>query len=130
MKTLAQKFLVKPGHRVLGLNVPAEVAPLLDPLPDGATIVFDADGRYDVVLLFVRDTAELERLAPAALAAAPNDTLLWIAYPKQSSGIHTDINRDRGWEPVTIAGRRPVAQIAVDATWSALRFRPRERVGR
>lgn len=129
MKTLAQKLFIKPGFRVLGLNVPAEVEPLLHPLPDGATIEDDASGEFDAVVLFVRNAAELERFAPTALTAAPDDTLLWIAYPKKSSGIKTDINRDRGWEPVTNAGRCGVAQIAIDETWSALRFRPLERVG-
>jgi len=55
--------------------------------------------------------------------------LLWIAYPKQSSGIKTDVNRDILWQLSLQTGLRPVTQIAIDETWSALRFRPAERVG-
>ena len=42
--------------------------------------------------------------------------------------MKTDITRDRGWEPVTAGGLRPVTQIAIDETWSALRWRPIELV--
>jgi hypothetical protein len=45
---------------------------------------------------------------------------------KKTSNITTDITRDIVWEEVMMmnAGIRPVTQIAVDETWSALRFRP------
>jgi hypothetical protein len=54
------------------------------------------------------------KLAPAAS--------LWIAYPKTTSGVMTDLTRDAGWGPVERAGFGGVAQVAVDETWSALRF--------
>ena len=82
----------------------------------------------DFVQLFVRDSAELATYAPAALAAIKRDGVFWIAYPKKSARVTTDLTRDRGWAPVTAAGLRPVTQIAVDETWSALRWRPIELV--
>jgi hypothetical protein len=84
---------------------------------------------FDFVQLFVRSIAELEELAPSALKSINFDGLLWFCYPKQSSKIKTDINRDSGWNVVKQAGLRPVTQVAIDDTWSALRFRPVERVG-
>jgi len=65
-----------------------------------------------------------------AIAALKYDGLLWISYPKRSSKVETDLTRDRGWEVMTEAGLRPVTQVSIDALWSALRFRPLERVGR
>ena len=56
--------------------------------------------------------------------------LLWLSYPKRSSKVETDLSRDVGWEVVADAGLRPVTQVSIDETWSALRFRPVERVGR
>ena len=47
--------------------------------------------------------------------------MLWIAYPK---GNRSDINRDTLWPYLTEYNMRPITQIAVDETWSALRFRP------
>jgi hypothetical protein len=53
------------------------------------------------------------------LLAAP--AVLWFAYPK---GGRADINRDTLWPLVATHGLRPITQVAIDDTWSALRFRP------
>jgi predicted transport protein len=50
-----------------------------------------------------------------------------MSYPKTSSGIKTDLTRDVGWKIVEDAGWRGIAQVAIDETWSATRFRPSER---
>jgi len=55
--------------------------------------------------------------------AAKADRLAWIAYPKASQ-MGTDLNRDILWKLVKPMGIRPVRQVSVDDTWSAMRFRP------
>lgn len=121
---LAKKLVLKPGYRVLLLNAPAGIRERLLPLPEGATLAETPDGAYDAVLAFVRERAELERLAPAAIGAIPAGGLLWFAYPKRSAKVTTDMTRDVGWNAVRAAGLQPVTQIAIDDVWSALRFRP------
>ena len=101
----------------------------LGPLPEGARIETEPGTTYDWGQAFVRDVAELRLLAPQARDAATYDGLLWISYPKKSSKIATDISRDVAWEVMKEFGLRPVFQISIDETWSALRFRPTERVG-
>ena len=73
-----------------------------------------------VVLAFAKDKRELMRY----LSAASKDSdILWVAYPKGSSKIGTDLNRDilagemkkKGWESIAL--------IAIDETWSAMRFK-------
>jgi hypothetical protein len=56
--------------------------------------------------------------------------VLWICYPQKTSAIASDVNRDIAWAPLAEAGYRPVTQVAIDDTWSALRFRPQSEVGR
>jgi hypothetical protein len=82
------------------------------------------------VLLFVNNLGEAERLAPQAMAAVAPGGLLWIAYPKGTSGVKTDVNRDRLWPVIEALGWKPVRQVAIDEVWSALRFRPACEVGR
>ena len=53
---------------------------------------------------------------------------LWFAYPKKSGARASDISRDTGWAPLLEAGLLPVTQVALDADWSALRFRFRDEV--
>jgi hypothetical protein len=129
--SLAKKLGVKPGQCLLLLHAPSGYRERLGPLLDGVELVEAAEdapsGAFDAVHLFVGGKAELDRLAPgalAALAALRPGGLLWIAYPKKSAKTGTDISRDEGWDTIAAAGLRPVTQIAIDETWSALRFRP------
>jgi len=79
-------------------------------------------------LLFVRGRAEVEEHFEPTAKAIKYDSLLWLAYPKGGSSIKTDINRDKLWELLKPTGYRPVAQVSIDRDWSAIRFRPTEKV--
>ncbi|EYF08207.1 YdeI/OmpD-associated family protein [Chondromyces apiculatus] len=127
---LAAKLQLKAGHRVLLIDAPEDHAGALDPLPEGATLSRTARGTFDVVHLFVQQAKDLARNAPKAIAAVREGGVLWISYPKKTSGVKTDITRDVGWDVVTAAGWGPVTQVAVDDTWSALRFKPEASVQR
>ena len=122
--SLIKKLRIQPGQRALILNPPAGYFELLGDLPDVA------EGKFDFVHLLVKDSAELDALRPSALAAVEYDGLLWISYPKRSSKVPTDLSHDVLWELMAGTGLSPVTQIAIDAVWSALRFRPTGRVGK
>jgi hypothetical protein len=128
--TLAKKLRIQAGNRVLILNQPEGYTELLGDLPEGVTISNEPQGTYDFVHLFVRSSSELKDLLPAAMEAAAYDGLFWISYPKQSAKVVTDLNRDVLWELMMETDLRPVTQVAVDPIWSALRFRPADRVGK
>jgi len=70
----------------------------------------------------------LERLIGPVLEAVEFDALLWICYPKGTSGVKTDVNRDILWKHLAGRGIRPVTMLAIDETWSAMRMRPVELV--
>ncbi len=127
---LSKKLRVHSGHRMRLINAPKGYVKQLGELPEGARIVHKGHDVCDFGHLFVRSVAELEDLAPEVVRAVKPDGLLWISYPKKTSGVKTDITRDVGWEVMSAYGLRPVAQIAIDNVWSALRFRPKELVGK
>ncbi|QHA08936.1 hypothetical protein GQF42_41915 [Streptomyces broussonetiae] len=95
--------------------------------PDDVDLDFEAPGdaaSADAVLVFVTRSGDLLGAgAQAALATARRDALAWVAYPKGGK-LGTDLNRDTLAAALSERGVRPVRQIAVDDTWSALRFRP------
>jgi hypothetical protein len=126
---LSKKLLIKPGQTVTIVNAPEGFETMLDPLPAGATVSHSLKKELSFVLLFVRSVAELEKWGASVTKAAARDGLLWIAYPKKSSKMKSDLNRDAGWDVITKAGSRCVAQISIDETWSGSRFRPFELVG-
>lgn len=78
------------------------------------------------VLAFIRNKAELQTFLDNELSKCKYDALLWFAYPKGTSGIKTDINRDILWKLAEPYGIRPVSMVSLDGTWSAIRFRPIE----
>jgi len=80
-------------------------------------------GAADAVVAFARNRAELDSVAVPAIEAARLDKLAWIAYPKAGK-LGTDLNRDILAALLTERGVQPVRQVAIDDTWSALRFRP------
>jgi hypothetical protein len=126
---LLKKLGVKPGYRLLVLNAPDGYLDQLAPLPEKAELATKGKGPFDVVQLFVKNKAQVDRDAAKAIGAVKPRGLLWIAYPKKSSKIETDISRDVGWETMKKADWEGVAIFAIDDTWSALRFRPAADVG-
>jgi hypothetical protein len=127
---LLKKLRMQPGHRALILNAPAGYLDELGELPEGVEVEEQLDGTFDFVQVFAKDLAELERLAPLAADAVAYDGLLWVSYPKKSSKMESDLTRDVVWQEVAKTGLRAVSQISVDDVWSAIRFRPPEKVGK
>ena len=117
--TIAEKLQIKNGHTVCVKRAPEGFA--LE-LPEAAIVVDTAD-RADVVLVFVKDSSELETYAVPFLDAALRDAIAYVAYPKAGQ-MSTDLNRDILWRHVTKEGLRGVCQVSLDEVWSAMRFRP------
>ena len=125
---LANKLLITPEARVLMVNAPIGYAKKLEPLPPGATVTVKRGIAADVVMVFVRDSGELRRLA-SGFAALEEDAILWVCYPKGGATAGTDLDRDilhAAMEKHELTGGSPVA---VDEAWSAMRFRAPEDVG-
>lgn len=112
------KLQLKAGQLVAILGAPADVE--ID-LPTGGRRTPSPD-EADAVIVFVRTADELGRHAGPAIGAARADRLSWIAYPKAGQ-LETDLKRDVLASLVSRHGVRPVRQVAIDAVWSALRFR-------
>ena len=126
MASLFAKLQYKNQETILLLNAPAEFQPYLTEIVEQAHIdnAPDGDKRYDFAIVFVKSGAEVAASSALASTHMNNDAVLWFAYPKKSSQKYqTDINRDRGWQPLGDLGYEPVRQVAIDADWSALRFR-------
>jgi hypothetical protein len=90
----------------------------------------DRKAKRTQTLVFVRNKAELLAFLKNDLQRIEPDSLLWFAYPKGSSKVKTDINRDRVRETGEQFGITTVTAVSIDDTWSALRFRPTDRVGK
>lgn len=118
---LHRKLGVKPESRVLLVAAPPEFA--LDEVPPGAVVQTRATGSsYDVVLAFCPDRARLEKRVAALPERTTNAGALWLAWPKRASGVESDLDENVVRDVGLDAGLVDVKVIAVDATWSALKF--------
>lgn len=117
MSTIERKLQIREGMEGGVYGRPPEVRLPFPNLPNLKK------NRLDFAVVFVTRTADITQLALPAIRAIKEDGLLWFAYPKKSGAIKTDISRDHGWEPVVDLGFEGCRQIAVDDTWSAIRFR-------
>lgn len=86
------------------------------------------DQKSSATILFVKDFAEFKLIVPEAINHIVSDSKFWICYPKGTSKVKTDINRDILWKLMEPVGLRPVTMVSFDETWSAMRFRPLEKV--
>jgi len=133
---LAKKLGIKDDFRAVLLHVPDEVkAELREALGKCRIQRISGDtGRdLDFIFLFVRSRAGLElELLPAAKALAPAG-MLWISWPKKSSGVPTDLTEDVIRQSGLDAGLVDVKVCAVTDVWSGLKFvipvknRPKEK---
>jgi hypothetical protein len=94
---LIKKLGIKPGQRAAVINPPDGYADRIGP-PQGVEATSELDGTFDFVQLFAKDRATLDRHLKAAHGALEPGGLFWISYPKGSSKVPTDLNRDVFWE--------------------------------
>ena len=125
MATLFEKFNLKDHQEILILRAPESFDRELSRLPV-ITINRHLESvpeiRFSVA--FVTRQAEVDALAPQVAAKAKGDAIVWFAYPKGTSKKYTcDFNRDTGWNVLKKAGFDTVRAVAIDADWTALRFR-------
>lgn len=122
---LAKKLLIRPGNHVLLLNPPEGYLNQLGELPEDASIV--RHGPADIVHLFVNSRDELAEHAASAVEALTPGGVLWVSYPKVASG-RSNLSREVMQSALVSHDWRPVTQVFIDETWSAMRFRPTHEV--
>lgn len=123
---LAKKLQIKPGKHWLLFNAPADYLTLLGPLPEGTTVSYEAKGSFDGVQLFVKNSLELIESLKVVMPILQPESVFWVIYPKKSSGIKSDLEMMSSWDELGKYGYGGVAAAAVNETWTALRFKPKE----
>ncbi len=79
--------------------------------------------KVDFALVFALSQHQLNNVLKEVFPALREDTKLWVAYPKTTSKIVSDLNRDCSWEFLTSREYECVRQVALDHVWSAMRFK-------
>ena len=78
--------------------------------------------KIDFALVFAVNENQLNGILKDVMPALKENSKFWVAYPKTTSKIVTDLNRDASWQQLTSAGYASVNEVALDHVWSAARF--------
>lgn len=119
---LLKKLGVKPGFQVALVGAPKNFKEELGPLPATAKFTAATTDSLNLILLFVSSEKEL-RLKFAPLSAKlRKDGMIWVAWPKKSSGVVTDLSFNNVQHIGLDAGLVDVKICAVNEIWSGLKF--------
>jgi hypothetical protein len=124
---LPRKLGIRPDTVVTLLGAPEDFEKILQPLPENVRFRRRAQGTADLILLFAKSRAEIERRFPVVRRCLAEGGRLWIVWPKKASGIATDLTQ------ATVRSFGLAAEFvdykicAIDETWSGLLFARRRR---
>ena len=115
---LIQKLNIKEEQNVLLINCPEE----LEADFDGLSLEKNSATKkaYDSVIIFVHNEKELGELLPKNQKFSEKDGKLWVAYPKKSGSISSDLNRDIIWGIVNGLKMNPNKLISMNEDWSIM----------
>jgi hypothetical protein len=119
---LAQKLGIKAGQRVVTINAPTNYSKLLAPLPEAVSFARKASAGAGFVHLFISERKALEKESKRLRKLLADTGILWVSWPKKSSGVATDVTEDVIREVALPLGFVDVKVCAVDETWSGLKL--------
>lgn len=125
MNGLLKKLNFKPPADIVIWNAPTDFQEMMVTWQAEANVITTTPKEsISFGLAFCKTQAEVNFAAELLLPLATGDSTIWFCYPKGTSKKYTcDFNRDTGWQTLGEAGWEPVRMVAIDADWSALRFR-------
>lgn len=121
-KPLVDKLGIKAGHRVLTVDAPRGYVRTLGPLPDGTTRSASGAGPFDIIQVFVARASSLRGAIRDARRVMKRDGMVWVSWPKRSSGRQTDVDENLVRRAGLALDLVDVKICSVDEVWSGLKF--------
>jgi hypothetical protein len=121
---LATKLGIGDGDEIALIGAPERFEDTLGELPDVASVHTDLveDARYDVIVVFITERAELEAELPRLRARMAPACGLWIAFPKRASRVPTDMTDHVIRDVALPTGLVDNKVCAIDDTWTGVRL--------
>jgi hypothetical protein len=121
-RSVVQKLGIKPGFRIFVDGAPASYGEVVGPLPADTTIAPRLKATLDMVHLFAMQAASLRKKLPACREAIAPDGMVWVSWPKKSSGVTTDVTENVVRDTALSLGLVDIKVCAIDDTWSGLKL--------
>jgi hypothetical protein len=121
-KPIVQKLGIKPGFCIFSVGAPAAYSALVGELPPGVTIAERPQAPLDMVHIFAMQAAGLAATLRSCRPAIEPDGMIWVSWPKKSSGVATDLTDVVVRQTALPLGLVDIKVCAIDETWSGLKF--------
>lgn len=79
--------------------------------------------KVEFALIFAVSENQLNNILDEVLPALKDESNLWVAYPKITSKISTDLNRESSWNKLTSLGFESMVQVSLDHVWQSVNFK-------
>ncbi|MBL8808714.1 MAG: DUF3052 family protein [Planctomycetaceae bacterium] len=119
---LAKKLGIVAETNVVPIGAPEEYLSWLDPLPEGVTFGKRESKTTDLVHVFTKDRADLEKRLIRLRSSLRDDASVWVSWPKKASKVTTDITEDVIREIALPLGFVDIKVCAVSEIWSGLKL--------
>ena len=119
---LAQKLGIKPGAIVVAIHAPANYRKLLGPSASQISFTNRAGKNESFIHLFADRRRILENELSRLRSKVADTGILWVSWPKKSSGVPTDVTEDVIRAVALPLGLVDVKVCAVDEIWSGLKL--------
>jgi hypothetical protein len=121
-RSVVQKLGIKPGFRIFVTGAPTTYVDLVGQLPADVKILTRPSAGLDMVHVFASQAAGLAENLPSYRDTIARDGMVWVSWPKKSSGQVTDLT-DRVVRDIALPlGLVDIKVCAIDDIWSALKF--------
>jgi hypothetical protein len=121
-KLLVQKLGIQPGFCIFVDGAPAAYGDIVGKLPAAVTVAARLKAPLDMVHLFATEAAGLAGRLRAFRAAIAPDGMIWVSWPKKSSGVATDLTDVVVRDTALPLGLVDIKVCAIDEIWSGLKF--------
>jgi len=119
---LAKKLGIKDGAVLLLANEPEHYLGLFEDFPDVHYLKKEKNESADFIHLFCTEKSRFELEFVELKPLLKKTGMFWVSWPKGSSKIETDLNRDSIRDYILAKGLVDVKVCAVDSNWSGLKF--------
>lgn len=123
-QTIFEKLQLKNEKTVLIQGLPSSIEKQFSKLSFAKNLTpLLRTRKIDFALVFAVSEHQLNNILTDIMPALKDETRLWVAHPKITSKIVTDLNRESSWHKLTSAGYENVEQVALDHVWVAVNFK-------
>jgi hypothetical protein len=123
-QTILEKLQLKNEKNILIQGLPSSIEKQFNKLSFAKNLTpLLRSRRIDFALVFAVSEIQLNAILDDIMPALKEESKLWIAYPKLTSKISTDLNREGSWSRLATADYESTEQVSLDHVWHAVNFR-------